>query len=235
MEDYRFEARQIMTLPKEQWEQAVLRRINGEPLQYILGEWEFYGLPFFVGEGVLIPRPDTETLVDAVLPLINKNGNVIDLCSGSGAVAITLKKLSGADVTALEKSPEAVKYLTKNAELNGTDIKIIQDDIFKFTPTQKYDLIVSNPPYIKSADMPFLQKEVQKEPSMALDGGEDGLLFYRRIIEFVPFLNKGGTLAVEVGYDISAQVLQIFDDAKLDGKIIKDLSGNDRVVIGTLK
>ena len=86
--DYRFEARQIMTLPKEQWEQAVQRRLLGEPLQYILGEWEFYGLPFLVGEGVLIPRPDTETLIDAVLPLINKDSAVLDLCSGSGAVAI---------------------------------------------------------------------------------------------------------------------------------------------------
>ena len=232
--DYRFEARQIMTLPKEQWEQAVQRRLLGEPLQYILGEWEFYGLPFLVGEGVLIPRPDTETLIDAVLPLINKDSAVLDLCSGSGAIAITLKKIKGASVTALEKSPEALKYLTKNAALNKTDIDIIEGDLFEFTPPHSFNLIVSNPPYIKTADLKLLQKEVQKEPAMALDGGEDGLVFYRRIAAFVPYLKEGGTMAVEIGYDMAKPVTAIFEKAGLFCKTLKDLTGNDRVIIGTL-
>ena len=232
--DFRFEARQIMTLPKEKREQAVKRRLSGEPLQYILGEWEFYGLPFLVGEGVLIPRPDTETLIDAVLPLINKDSAVLDLCSGSGAVAVTLKKLKGASVTALEKSPDAVKYLIKNARLNKTDIKIIEGDIFDFSPPQKYDLIVSNPPYIKTEDIKTLQIEVQKEPLMALDGGTDGLMFYRKIAQFVPCLKKDGAMAVEIGYDMAKEVAGIFEKAGLRCKILKDLPGNDRVVIGTL-
>ena len=232
--DYRFEARQIMTLPKEKREQAVRRRLSGEPLQYILGEWEFYGLPFTVGEGVLIPRPDTETLIDAVLPLINKDSAVLDLCSGSGAIAITLKKLKNCTVTALEKSPDALKYLIKNAALNNTDIDIIEGDIFAFTPPQSYDLIVSNPPYIKTADIKLLQKEVQKEPAMALDGGEDGLVFYRKLAQFAPYLKEGGAMAVEIGYDMAKPVTAIFANAKLNCKTVKDLTGNDRVIIGTL-
>lgn len=234
IEDYRFEARQIMTLPKEKREQALKRRLNGEPLQYILGEWEFYGLPFFVGEGVLIPRPDTETLIDAVLPLINKNSDVLDLCSGSGAIAVTLKKLTGARVTALEKSPDAVKYLTKNAKLNNTKIDIITADIFKFTPLQKYDLITANPPYIKTGDIDSLQKEVLKEPIEALDGGADGLMFYRKIAGFVPYLKNGGATAVEIGCDMAKEVSNIFKAAGLCCKTVKDLSDNDRVIIGTL-
>lgn len=215
----------------------IRRRIAGEPLQYILGEWEFMGCPFKVGEGVLIPRPETELLADfAKNTLASKTNPVIfDLCSGSGCIAVSVASMfPKASVFAVEKSPEAFAYLKKNIKLNKVkNVRAVQGDVSdpylfgSVTP----DLILSNPPYVKSGEIPTLQKEVQHEPAMALDGGEDGLEFYRIISQvWVKRLSRGGIMAVECGESQSEDVSQMFYLSGCDTGIINDLSGIPRVV-----
>lgn len=232
--DYRFEAAQILSLPENMREQAVNRRLAGEPLQYILGEWEFYSLPFKVGPGVLIPRPETELLVDLALEFLKPGENAIDMCSGSGAIAVALSKNAGLRVDALEKYPAALDYLRQNVASNNADVNIIEGDIFSFVPDKKYSLILSNPPYIKTGDMASLQKEVQFEPCEALDGGDDGLVFYRRIAQFTEFLSEHGGIAVECGFNEADDIAEIFSAHGLEINILRDLSGVQRVVFGTL-
>ncbi len=214
--------------------QMILRRQQNEPLQYILGEWEFYGLPFKVGEGVLIPRPDTETLVSAVLKLGVYGKKVFDLCAGSGCIGITLTKLGKAEVTMFEKSPKALKYLKENIQLNGVTAKEKECDVLREVATEKADFIVSNPPYIATEVIDTLSAEVKKEPRMALDGGEDGLLFYRHITkEWKRVLNDGGYLVFEIGFDQAEAVMKILTDEGFSCvQCIKDLCSNDRVVMG---
>lgn len=241
IESASFEARQIAAFlgntTEEELNAVLKRRIDGEPLQYILGEWEFYDLPFFVGEGVLIPRPDTETLAEFA---IDRAGTeeiaCMDLCSGSGCLAITVDKhCPNATVYAMEKSDAAYSYLEKNIERNESSVRAIKGDVLEDN-FGEYDLIISNPPYIKSADLETLQKEVKREPKMALDGGDDGLVFYRKIAEkWVPHLKSGGTLAVEIGIGQGDDVKAIFKAAGLKNIGSRnDLSGIERVVFGTL-
>ncbi len=233
-----FEATQLVraAADKEAVEEMLKRRRGGEPLQYILGEWEFFGLPFKVGEGVLIPRPDTEILVEAALEIIgNKNLSVLDLCSGSGAIAIAIAKNSNCNVTAIEKSEKAFRYLMENVTLNNVNVNCILGDVFE-NFTGEFDIILSNPPYIASKVIEGLSEEVKREPEMALDGGEDGLMFYRRIMGYWKTkLKEGGTLAVEIGYDQAKSVMKLFEQEGF-GKIAlkKDYSGNDRAILGTL-
>ncbi len=241
IESARFEAREIsnfFTADKEALA-AAERRIKGEPLQYILGEWEFFGLKFSVGEGVLIPRADTEILVEEAIKIIgNKEMNVLDLCSGSGAVAIAVEKHTNARVTAIEKSEKAFSYLQRNIELNNVGVKAVKGDIFgEFDFPEKFDLILSNPPYIETEVIETLQKEVLYEPKMALDGGKDGLIFYKRILEYwSKMLKPNGIVAVEIGYDQMTRVTNLFVDNGFDEiKQLKDYSGNQRVIIGTLR
>ena len=220
-------------------EELANRRIAGEPLQYLLGEWDFFGRTFSVGEGVLIPRQDTETLVETVLDFVDKKDikSVIDLCSGSGCIGITLKKEKpDLEVSLLEKSEIAFEFLLKNVEQLGVDVETYNADLFDFSCEQKFDLIVSNPPYIKSSVMPTLSPEVHCEPTMALDGGQDGLIFYREIIgNWKNQLNKDGVIAVEIGYDQAQEVEKIFlDNGFCDINIVKDICGMQRVVFGTL-
>ncbi len=216
-------------------EEMLSRRLNNEPLQYILGEWEFYGLPFKVGTGVLIPRQDTEILVETALPIV-KSGNkkVIDLCAGSGCIGITLAKLGGADVTLFEKSDEAIGYLKQNIALNNVDATLVQYDVLNAPPKISADVIVSNPPYIRSDVVETLSAEVKKEPRMALDGGEDGLVFYRHIAtKWQAVLKTGGYLIFEIGYDQSKDVTEIMKNAGYSNVTCKkDLCGMDRVVLG---
>jgi len=183
-------------------------RSKNRPLQYLLGQWEFYGYPMKVGEGVLIPRPDTETLVDQVLDICRENGmtapRIADLCSGSGCIAIALKKqLPQAEVTAVEISEQALSYLRDNVRLNGADIDVIAGDVLKKDIRQQLsglDIIVSNPPYLTAEEMRSLQTEVTYEPASALFGGEDGLGFYRAITElWRRSLKMGGYLVFEFG------------------------------------
>ena len=221
----------------EKFLSLVERRSNGEPLQYILGKWEFMGLPFYVGEGVLIPRPETEMLVEFALDFLKdkKNPVVIDLCSGSGCIAISVAKhLPNAKVYAVEKSDLAFPYLKKNIWLNCVfNVSAVHGDIFDRTLLSdiKPDLILSNPPYIRSPEIASLQSEVRNEPSMALDGGEDGLVFYREIANgWLDRLGTGGAIAVECGEDQTEDIIRMFSEKTQYAEAFNDLSGLPRMV-----
>ena len=186
------------------------RRSEGYPLQYLLGQWEFWGCNFKVGDGVLIPRPDTETLVEQVLDICRRekltSPKIADLCSGSGCIAVALQKeLPKAEIYAVELSEKALFYLRQNTELNGCgDIKIISGDVLKSETAHQItglDVLVSNPPYLTSQDMSELMTEVRYEPESALFGGEDGLNFYRSITElWKASINEGGYIVYEFGF-----------------------------------
>lgn len=181
-------------------------RAEGEPLQYILGSWSFMGRDYKVGRGVLIPRDDTEVVVREAQSFASSLGapTVVDLCSGSGIIAITLaKELPNATVSAVEKSEIAFSYLKENIALHHASVHAIhadlQDCVDDFEDGS-LDMIVSNPPYIRSAEIAALQREVQREPRLALDGGEDGCDFYKMILSlWTPKLKKGGFIAFEIG------------------------------------
>lgn len=216
------------------------RRCGGEPLQYILGQWEFWGYPFKVGEGVLIPRPDTETLIDNVVRICRQNSpgqpRIADLCSGSGCIAVTLKKeLPSAQVTAVELSPTALGYLRQNAELNSADIRIIGGDVLSAevaAEVGELDIVVSNPPYLTAGEMNDLQREVAHEPEMALDGGSDGLDFYRRLTPlWRNNLRPGGWLCYEFGMGQHSEIENILAGNGFENiKFTRDLGGIIRTV-----
>ena len=235
----------ISTEDTQRISQLANRRINGEPLQYIIGHWEFFGRKFFVGKGVLIPRDDTEVVLCSVFPFLNaiqkdKPIKILDLCSGSGILAITLKlQYPGADITAIEISDEAMAYLKKNAEYHNADIKIIHSDIFDcadaFKP-QEFDLIISNPPYVRTHEMQSLQQEVRFEPVLALEGGEDGCDFYRRIIPmYIPKLKRGGMLAFEYDGNQADVISSLMKSNGFENiTIFDDLGGVHRAINGTV-
>ena len=218
----------------------ISRRINGEPLQYILGEWEFFGYPFKVGKGVLIPRPDTETLVENVIKICRQNKltspKIADLCAGSGCIAVTLKKeLPLVDITAVELSPDAMRYLRANAELNSADIHIIEGDVLSPDTAallRDMDIIVSNPPYVTAEEMAVLQREVRHEPETALFGGNDGLDFYREMTKlYRASLKNRGFLCYEFGDRQHEQVGNILAGNGFDNiNFTRDLAGIIRTV-----
>lgn len=217
------------------------KRISGEPLQYILGEWSFMGFDFKVGRGVLIPRDDTEVVVNLCIDFLENRTDkkTVDLCSGSGAIAVALDKISGAKVTAVEIDETAFSYLETNVKENNSSVKPVMADALKICDTFAdggLDLIVSNPPYIKSADIETLQKEVQLEPRLALDGGEDGCDFYREIVNrWSRKLKKGGALAFELGEGQADAVKALMTEQGFsDFKISLDFGGVQRAIIGTL-
>ncbi len=219
------------------------RRKNGEPLQYILGEWEFYGLPIRVGDGVLIPRQDTETLVEIAINKLShlKNLTVLDLCSGSGCIALSLEKNLDCDkVFCVEKSPIAFKYLQQNINLNESSAQAVLGDVLDESTMQELlgaDLIVCNPPYLTSDDMKNLQTEVEYEPETALFGGDDGLDFYRDITRlWKTKLKFGGVLMFEIGINQEQDVMQIMiQNGFINVRAKKDLCGVYRVVTGVYK
>lgn len=217
------------------------KRISGEPLQYILGEWSFMGFDFKVGRGVLIPRDDTEVVVNLCIDFLKNRTDkkTVDLCSGSGAIAVALDKISGAKVTAVEIDETAFSYLETNVKENNSSVKSVMADALKICDTFAdggLDLIVSNPPYIKSADIETLQKEVRLEPRLALDGGEDGCDFYREIVNrWSRKLKKGGALAFELGEGQADAVKALMTEQGFsDFKISLDFGGVQRAIIGTL-
>ncbi|WP_296646257.1 peptide chain release factor N(5)-glutamine methyltransferase [Romboutsia sp. 13368] len=233
-------------LTKEQYNEFlgyINDRINGRPVAYIVGNREFMGLDFFVKEGVLIPRPDTETLVEEIIELCkNKNEeiNIVDIGTGSGAITVSLAKyIENSKVISLDISDIPLEVGKINAVSNGVDDKIefIKSDVFSGIKDRvdKFDIIVSNPPYIPRKDIETLHTQVKDyEPYNALEGGEDGLDFYRQITEeSVEYLNQGGILAYEVGHDQAEDVSKIMKYHGYD-KIYtkKDIQGIDRVVIG---
>ncbi len=216
---------------------ALNKRLERIPLQYILGEWEFYGLPVKVGPGVLIPRPDTEALVEQALKIINstEKKKVFDLCAGSGCIGIALAHYGKAEVTFFEKSEKALGYLKDNLSLNNIKAEVLQCDVLTMPPYGKTaDMIVSNPPYIRSKVIEALEPEVKNEPKMALDGGDDGLIFYRHIAKnWKSALTNGGAMLFEIGFDQAEEVTDIMQNEGFFGvRVVKDLAGNDRVVIG---
>lgn len=206
------------------------------PIQYITNKQEFMKLKFFVNENVLIPRSDTEILVEEIIENYkNKEVKILDLCTGSGCIAISLKKyIENSKIYAVDISKDALKVAKQNAINNGVDIKFIESDIFKNINEEKFDIIVSNPPYIKTEVINKLDKEVKKEPFIALDGGKDGLYFYKKIIEEgYKFLNENGKIFFEIGYDQKDEIINIIkNDARYEViKTKKDLGNNDRVIV----
>ena len=214
---------------------AVSRRVTGEPLQYIFGKWEFYGYPFYVGEGVLIPRPETELLVDIAVKRLKSGMTALDLCSGTGCIPVSIALKTGAKCFAVELYDEAFSYLGRNIELNSADVTAVKADACDGTlfGDMKFDLITSNPPYLTESEMRSLMREVAYEPETALAGGEDGLYFYRRIIPaWTERLAEGGAIAVETGETQGGAVSEIMRSAGLSPQLIRDYSGLDRVVVG---
>lgn len=215
------------------------QRLNRYPLQYILGKWDFYGRPYKVGPGVLIPRPDTETVIEVCLDIIDKEkpSDVLDLCAGTGCIGITIAcERKNSNVTLVEKYEEAARYIKENIKNADGNANVLMGDVFEsIGADKKYDLIVSNPPYINEKDMGNLQPEVEFEPPTALYGGEDGLMFYRAIASnYRDSLKSGGSLVFEIGYDQGEAVKDILLALGFKNvKIKKDYSENDRVVFGT--
>lgn len=211
------------------------------PLQYIFGTWEFYGRPFKVGVGVLIPRADTETVVESAINELKEEENpeILDLCAGSGCMGITLAaEIPTSKVTMVEKYDEAIRYAQDNIELNNvSNATAIKGDVFD-TPTfpnETFDMIVSNPPYIPESEMKYCSPEVKFEPQTALLANDGGLEFYKAIIKnYTPCLKKGGKFCFEVGFKQSGEVSEILKaNGFLDIKIKNDLNGIGRCVIGT--
>ena len=212
---------------------------NNVPLQYITNKQEFMGLEFFVNEDVLIPQPDTEILVEEVINICksifeNKEIRILDLCTGSGCIGISISKnIDNSKMVLSDISNKTLEVAKVNSIKHNIDLSIIQSDLFD-SINDKFDIIVSNPPYIKTEVIKTLDKEVQNEPELALDGGEDGLKIYRKIIkEAYNYLNDDGYLCLEIGYDQKEDVIKLIED---EGKYTniyskKDLGNNDRIII----
>ena len=227
-------------------EQEYLKYIElvaqGEPIEHITHQKEFMKLDFYVDENVLIPRQDTEVLVEEVIKIAQniRAKKILDLCTGSGAIAVSLAKyLENIQITALDISRKALDVAIANAKNNHVQEKItfVESNLFQDLRQEKYDIIVSNPPYIRRKEIETLDKEVRKEPKIALDGGEDGLDFYREIInKGYEYLKYGGYICLEIGYDQKEEVMQIIEGKKhyIGTYCKKDLYDNDRVIVTRL-
>lgn len=220
---------------------AVDRRCEGQPLQYIIGSWSFMGCELLVGEGVLIPRDDTEVCVRGCMELLENSArtkpHIIDLCSGSGAIAIALaSEYPDAEITAAELSDRTYDFLSRNISLNGLqNVHPVKGDISELCSGFEdgfFDAVISNPPYIRTDEIQTLQREVQYEPVMALDGGSDGLYFYRLIAEkWLQKLKPGGILSLEIGEYQARDVCLLLEEHGMEKiNVLKDISGLDRAV-----
>ena len=224
---------------EEKLKAALDMRLTHMPVQYITGYQNFMGLEFMVSKDVLIPRMDTETLVEEVLRLGLSNVRVLDICTGSGCILLSiLKYVYGSSGVGVDISDGALGVAKANSEALGIDVTFIKSDMFENIPKdERFDIVVSNPPYIRSDVIGTLMSEVKDyEPLLALDGSEDGLKFYRIIADRAPeYLNNGGMLFLEIGYDQGAEVSALLSAAGfMDVGVIKDLSGLDRVVSGRI-
>ncbi|MBS5957703.1 MAG: peptide chain release factor N(5)-glutamine methyltransferase [Clostridiales bacterium] len=227
----------------KQYRLMIEKRSQRIPLQHITGSREFMGLEFYVNEHVLIPRQDTETLAELILKdYKGRKPVILDMCTGSGCIAISLSKIGGFDdVAAVDLSKEALKVAKRNADvlLGPGRITLIESDLFQaIEPKSRFDIIVSNPPYIPTEIIKELQPEVRNfEPMLALDGREDGLFFYRQLVsEGRRFLNPGGSIYFEIGYDQAESVSALLEDAGFaEIRVVKDAAGLDRVVCAVMK
>ena len=234
---------ELSTQEEKEYFAGIQKLRNHIPIEHITHQKEFMKLNFFVNEDVLIPRQDTETLVEEVIDIAKKINakNILDLCTGSGAIAVSLAKyIEESKITAIDISKNAIEIAKKNAINNKVEnqIYLIQSDLFKKIKPQKFDMIVSNPPYIKKDILSTLEKHVQKEPQIALDGGYDGLDFYRKIIkQSYQYLKYKGYLCLEIGYDQKIDVIELLENEEKYSDIYckKDGYGNDRIVIARLK
>ena len=218
------------------FEALVARRAQREPLQYITGEAWFMGLCLKTAPGVLIPRFDTETLCQQAIDRMQGGERVLDLCTGSGALAVAIAhRFPGARVFAGDISPDAAVLARENAARCGVAVDVRLGDLFAPFAGERFDVIVSNPPYIPAGDLPGLQAEVQREPALALDGGLDGLGFYRHIIkEATMYLDPGGWLLLEIGSDQAAAIVALMGENYREIEVYRDLNGLDRAVAGRI-
>ncbi len=228
------EEKNLSEAEQEKFNRLLEQMIDNVPLQYLVNKQEFYGIEFFINENVLIPQPDTEILVEEVINISNRENKkeILDMCTGSGAIAIALSKnIKNANIIATDISDKALEIAKKNDKENK--VNFIKSDMFENLKNKKFDVIVSNPPYIKTDIIKTLSKEVQKEPMLALDGGKDGLNFYRIIINDADkHLNSNGYLCLEIGDDQKEEIIQLLKQKKYKEIYSKkDLSGNDRIVV----
>lgn len=235
-----------------EYQEKVDEMVEGRPLQYITHSQEFMGIDFYVDENVLIPQPDTEILVEQALAKIQnieqRKIQILDLCTGSGAIAISIAKqlqrtsqyvAEEYQIVATDISDKELKVAQKNAMQNQVQIQFLQSDLFSNLKEMEFDVIVSNPPYIETKVIDTLSKEVKQEPRIALDGGEDGLVFYKAILENAKqYLKKGGYVLIEIGYDQGKKIIELWKELKENCQLelitkepIKDLGNNDRVMI----
>ncbi len=222
-----------------QYFNAIKKITEGVPLQHITHQQEFMKMSFYVDENVLIPRPDTEILVEEVIEIAKRINarEILDLCTGSGAIAISLAKyIPNSKITAIDISNKAIKVAKKNAKANEVESQItfIQSDLFEKLSKQKYDIIVSNPPYIKEEVIKKIDLEVQREPLIALNGGIDGLKFYKKIIhEGYNYIKYKGYLCLEIGFDQKNEVIELIqkEENYIDTYSKKDLYDKDRIVV----
>ena len=234
-----YDKTEVTPKQKEEYIKNLKRLISGEPLQYIVGFQEFMKLKFIVNKDVLIPQPDTEILVEEVLKILKKIDNpvVLDLCTGSGAIAVSIAKyVPNVQILATDISKKALEIAKQNAKLNGVanNIVFVQSNLFDRIKADKFDVIVSNPPYIPTDEIDELPKDVQQEPKTALDGGKDGLDFYRKIAkQGYKMLNRQGYLALEIGYNQKEDVKKIIGEQKryVETYSKKDLCQNDRIIV----
>lgn len=235
--------KQLNLNEEKRYFEAIAKMRIGIPLEHITHQKEFMKLNFFVNENVLIPRQDTEILVEEVISIAKKikAKNILDLCTGSGAIAVSLAKyLPQIEITAIDISNEALKVAKKNAINNEVEnqITFISSDMFTNLKNQRFDIIVSNPPYIKRNVINKLDKEVKKEPYIALDGGEDGLYFYKKIVkESYEYLKYEGYLCLEIGFDQKIDLIEIIENEEkfINTYSKKDLYDNDRIIVTQLK
>ena len=215
--------------------ELVKRRAEGEPTAYLVGKREFYGHPFRVSPAVLVPRPETELVVEAALAALPAGGAALDLCTGSGAIGVTLAlEKKGARVVATDLSPSALDVARENAAALGASVAFLQGDLFEpLTAGERFDVIVSNPPYVPTGELAGLSREVRREPSMALDGGADGLALLRRIVAEAPrWLAPGGTLLLEMHESHAEPLARLCREAGFaTAEARKDLAGLWRYVV----
>ena len=236
-EVYSLGERELTSKEQKKIEANLEKRKQHIPLAYIVGDAEFYGMKFIVNENVLIPRPETEEVVEFALKHINKTSKVLDIGTGSGTIAIAIAAQKNCQVTAVDISEEALKIAGQNAKNNIKKVEFIQSNVFSALDGRRFNVIISNPPYISETEYQTLMPEVKMyEPKIALVAEDDGLKIYKQIISGAPkHLEKNGVIVFEIGYNQGEKIKNLLEKDFKEIKIIKDLQGNDRIAFARLK